>query len=424
MGDTISNKLNRRQFMGHATVATFALMGIDAGAASKKRASIKQVGHEPHLGQYAEVRGLHAGAFQPSDWQAGTLNWLFEQRAPLIEPAAGRYRNIYAPTLIPERGGYRIYYGGWDGVPTPNDRVYTQWTPDFRRFEGRRLIIDHGAFIHVNNCSALRIPSGAYRMMCTAYPDQNNCNKPAAFTSPNGEIWDHKLPYQAQLSDLIEMEGYPNYAHTDINGTNVILYEDGRYRLFFNDTRLRKYVYQASSTDFKRFRLDGPTLATDHGVNDVKKFMVNGRPWYLMALHMNTDRIWYSLSQDEIHFSPEQVLTLHQGAADRYIVAVGLVADSKAVYGVLYGAGAIPALDENRIFAKWLQKRVVFEASGGNIEPDSAFGPDAARIAIPDGSGLQGRFAIYAEDGQTALLRSKTVRLQAGEIWRLDGLLI
>ena len=416
---------SRREFIGGFTAAALSLTAAETslGAAAGcdlRKATLTRVGSDLQIGDYAEVQGVRAGRFQPSIWEAGTLHCLFDRRAPVIAPAPGRYRNIYAPTLISEKGGFRVYYGGWDGVPTPNDRVYTQWTRDFRAFEGRELIIDHGGFIHVNNCSAVRLPTGDFRMMCTAYPDQHGLNKPAAFTSPAGRVWDGSSPYQPKLSDLIEIKGYP-FANADINGTNAILYEKGWYRLYFADGHNVGAIFRASSRDFKTFSLDGHALTTTHvGVNDVKKFIVNGRKWYVMALHQNTDRLWYSLSNDGREFGAVREITANQSQADHFIVAVGWVSDAHSIYGFLYGAGPVPTLDQNQIFAKWLQKRVVFESASGTIEPEAAIGPNSALLPVSSADGIDGRFAVYAEDGNTLLYHGEKVRVHRGEVWRFQ----
>jgi len=367
-----------------------------------------------------EVQGVAAGEFRPEWWQAETLNWNFDARAPILEPKQGRYRNIYAPTVVREADRWRVYYGAWDGVQTGNDRIYTAWTRDFSTFEDRRMVIDHGVYIHVCNCCALRLPDGAWRMMCTAYPHaEGGLNRPAAFTSPDGLKWNGALPHVAGYEDLAVIQGYPTMDKADINGMNAILYEDGQYRLYFGDFKNFGKVHRASSTDFRTFTYDGPVLDAAVAVNDVKRFDIAGQRWYLMATHMNGAEMWYSLSRDGMSFGPRHLLTRHRSEADRYMVAVGLVADDTTVYGFLYGAGAVPALNENRIFAKWLQKKVVFRTDSGQVyDQVEAFGPDTIRMRIPEGQ-LRGSFTILAEDGNTRLCSTRPIALKPGQRWRV-----
>jgi hypothetical protein len=94
---------------------------------------------------YIEIQGVSAGTFNPSYWQNDTLNWVPDVRAPLLPPqATGQYQNIYSPWPLEQPNGWRVFYGGWDGSDTPNDRVYSITTGDFLTFDNRTLVIDHG----------------------------------------------------------------------------------------------------------------------------------------------------------------------------------------------------------------------------------------------------------------------------------------
>jgi len=365
-----------------------------------------------------EISGVAAGDLRPDWWEAGRLNWVFDARAPLIEPREGAYRNIYAPTIVREEDRWRVFYGAWDGVETGNDRIYTAWTEDFLSFHDRHMVIDHGVYTHVCNCCTIRTPEG-WRMMCTAYPHtQGGLNRPAAYESADGLTWSGAAPYQAAFSDLVTMEGYAKWDNADINGMNAILHEDGQYRLYFGDFRSFGKVHRASSTDMRHFTYDGTVLDGPVAVNDVKRIDIAGQPWYLMAAHMNGDTMWYSLSQDGMSFGPRHVLTRNQAPADRYMVAVGWVVDGRRVLGFLYGAGASPHLNENRIFAKWLQKRVVFAPQGSTVAATvGAVGPDTVRLKVSDGHGT-GLLRVLAEDGVT-LLGELPVTLDGGQRWRV-----
>ena len=86
------------------------------------------------------------------------------------------------------------------------------------------------------------------------------------------------------------------------------------------------------------------------------------------------------------------------------MVAIGWVTRANRLLGFLYGAGDTGHLNRNRIFGRWLQKKVVFVASdGARYEPSSALGPDRQLIKVPGGKELKGTFEIYAEDGVTLL---------------------
>ncbi len=201
---------------------------------------------------------------------------------------------------------------------------------------------------------------------------------------------------------------------------NAILHEDGVYRLYFNNFRDFGKVFRASSCDGTRFSFDGPVLEVGAVVNDVKKFVVGGETHYLMALHMNTDRLWYSLSRDGMSFAQAKELAKNQSDADRYMVAVGWVVQKQRVLGFLYGAGAVPELNRNRIFGRWLQKKVVFVGDDGTrCEPAAALGPDRQIISVPSNKTINGHFTIYAEDGSTVIPGKCPGTLTPGAVYML-----
>jgi hypothetical protein len=388
-------------------IYTFAILSL-AVTCMAGDVSVRMIGGQAEFGTI-EVHGVGAGDFDAKLWQSGKLNIVPDLRSPLIAPRLrGLYRNIYAPSIVDTGDGWRVFYGAWDGVDSGNDRTYSLPTADFVDLGCRQTVIEHGVFDHVCNVNALRLPDGSYRLMCTAYPDKDGLNKPATFASPDGSVWNGSpAPYEAKLSDIISIDGYEKYKAADINGMNVILYEDGVYRLYFNNFKDFGRVYRATSKDGKQFTFDGPAVEVGACVNDVKKFTAAGKPIYLMGLHMNGDKLWYALSTDGMEFDAPKDLAKNLGDADRYMVAIGWVTRGNRVLGFLYGAGAVGSLDHNRIFGRWLQKKVVFVASDGTrYEPSSAMGPDRQIIKIPQGKELDGTFEVYAEDGVTLLGKS------------------
>lgn len=326
---------------------------------------------------------------------------------------------MYAPSAVETEDGWRLFYGAWDGVDTPNDRIYSVATRDFVDFADRRVVIEHGDFIHVCNVCAVRLPDGGWRLMCTAYPDSRRLNKPAFFASPDGRTWNGSTePHPARMSDLITIEGYDKFPEADINGVNAILYEDGVYRLYFNNFRDGGKVYRATSKDGHSFAFDGLALEFGGAVNDVKKLTADARTYYLMGLHMNRDRLWYALSNDGMRFGPVKELGRNASDQDRYIVAVGWVVRGNSVLGFLYGASAVPSLDRNRIYGRWLQKKVVFVANdGATSEPTAALGPDRQIIPVLPDRTRDGHFEVYAEDGETLLFKSEPATLVSGAVY-------
>lgn len=374
-----------------------------------------------------EIHGVAAGAFDPRHWQAGMLHLLPDARRPLLAPREGEWRNIYAPSAVEVEKGWRLFYGGWDGAPTGEDRIYSTVTENFVEFDERQTVIEHGDFQHVCNVNTIRLDDGSFNMVCTAYPDEHGRNKPVFFHSPDGETWNaDEAPHAATPDDFIAIDGYENFDDADINGMNVLLHEDGVFRLYFADFRNFGNVFRASSEDGRRYTFDGVALEAPLAPNDVKKFHVGDESWYLMGLHLNTDRIFYSVSQDGLDFPEPRELHTHRDEADRYMVAVGWVVrgdqeePGRQLLGVLYGAGAMSTLDRNRIFATWLQKRAVFVTDDGRrIEPTRAFGPDRQHLVVDTVEPLDGRIELYAEDGSTLLATSDPMTLEPGRAYRL-----
>jgi len=377
---------------------------------------------------FIEVTGVEAGEFNPLIWQAGTLNFVPDLRAPLLAPRSGKFRNIYAPSAVETPGGYRLFYGAWDGVPTGNDHIYSARTDThFQDFSDRHIVIAPGSYQHVCNVNALRAEDGSFTLFATLYPIRN-LNKPAFFQSDtSGTNWNGLPgePYTVQARDVVDIGGYA-YTNADINGMNVMLREGGVYRLYFGDFRNPGGTFRATSTDGKHYTLDAKVLAGSGFVNDVKKFRVGGTSYYLMGLHENGTRLWQTVSTNGTAFPPARMLATNLGADDAYIVALGWVvrgpqeSPGRKLLGVLYGAGPVSALNQNSIYARWLQKRVVFVANDGTRYPGTkALGPDRQLLAVPDAGPVTGRFEVYGEDGVTLIGVSATQAARRGQTFRL-----
>jgi len=376
-------------------------------------------------GGTVEIQGLGAASFNSTYWEQATLNWVPDVRTPMLAPQpTSPYQNIYAPSALEQSTGWRLFYGGWDGSDTPNDRVYSVTTNDFLSFADRALVIDHGAFVHVNNVNVQRLNDGSLHMICTVYPDQNNLNKPAYFFSPDGETWNESAqPYRAQLGDIVSIQGYTNFQSGDFNGANVLLWDGRVWTLYFsnwNDQGPTGTLYRATTDSLPAFQLQGVTMNTIYAVQDVKIFQSGGKNWYVVGFHDNTSLLWYSLSNDGINFSKEKTLFVaHPSGEDQYMVSLGFVTSGGRLLGVLYGAGASSSLDQNRIFARWLQKKVVIsDSTGVQLTLQGGYGPDRQWFQMPASGSLQGTILIYAEDGVTPLA-SGAVNLSGGKAHQL-----
>ncbi len=376
---------------------------------------------------YVEIDGVEAGPFNPKFWQANTLNLLPDLRFPLLAPLEGNYRNIYAPSAVETTAGYRLFYGAWDGTPTGNDRIYSARTDaGFQNFTERHTVLRPGTYNHVCNVNALGFEDGSLALLATVYPVQA-LNKPAFFRADaTGTNWNGRAgePTTVLPRDLVEIAGY-NFAAADINGMNVLLREAGSYRLYFGDFNNRG-VFRATSAEGSHYAFERRVYEGAGFVNDVKRFRVGSTNFYLMGLHENGTRLWQTLSTNGLAFPAASLLFTNLAEADRYIVALGWVVrgrqeePGRKLLGVLYGAGPVPSLDQNRIHARWLQKRVVFVAvDGTRIGGTRSLGPDRQLLPFPASGTVRGKFEVYAEDGQTLLGTSPEQAVRAGQTFQL-----
>ena len=377
---------------------------------------------------FVEVTGVEAGEFNPLIWQAGTLNFVPDLRFPVLAPRSGKFRNIYAPSAVETPGGYRLFYGAWDGVPSGNDHIYSATTDaHFQGFFDRHIVIAPGIYTHVCNVNALGFDDGSFTLFATVYPVQH-LNKPAFFKSDTtGTNWNGLAgePYTVQARDIVGVDGY-SYTNADINGMNVMLRERGVYRLYFCDFNNPGGTFRATSGDGKHYTFDAKVPAGPGFVNDVKKFRVGEVTYYLMGLHGNGARLWQSVSTNGTAFPAPRTLLANLAAADSYIVALGWVtrgpqqSPRRKLLGVLYGAGPVPALNQNSIYARWLQKRVVFVAKDGTRLPGTkALGPDRQLLTLTGAGPVTGRIEVYDEDGLTLIGVSMMQTVSQGQTFRL-----
>ena len=230
-----------------------------------------------------------------------------------------------------------MFYGGWDGQDVPFDQIFSVITSDFLTFANHDHIISNGDFLNVNNVNVQQLPDGSLHMICTGGPLGSPDGKPVYFSSPDGVTWNGSSePYSARLTDIVTIQGYALFSSGNFNGANVLLRDNGAWVLYFTDWQNDPHTtYRATASTLPNFQLQGVALKTDHAVNDVKKFTINGTSWYLMGLHNNDQSLRYSLSNDGVSFLPQQALFSHASAQDEYIVALGFVARGSELLGVL-----------------------------------------------------------------------------------------
>ena len=405
--------LIRAEILGTDIVGNyvFQLAEVSAGYEDDFSTVFQFQGNDSSLTLQNEIRQVGSRNFDP-----GKLSvWHNDVRRPLIAPGAGQ--NIYAPTVVENgSGNWNIYFGGWDHTRI-NDEVSIANSPDnFLTYGNHISMVTHGEFLHVNNCSAIKVSDQSWKMICTAYPVATK-NKPILFSGTNGIDWS---PNSGTSGSLIKMTGYDGWENADVNGGNVLYFENGLYHLFFNNFSVNPIgVFHATSNDCINFQYQGNVQPVNRVPNDLKSFEFNNSKVYVLATHVNTGNIHLSLSSSLTSFTDAPIVLESRGEDDKYIVAPGLVSDGKRLLGVLYGACAVNTLNFNRIFARWLQLKVIFKnkyVQWGDIE--EAYGPD--RIRMYQNSSIEtGEFYIYDSDGATLLYTSPTVTMRSGDIWKL-----
>jgi len=380
------------------------------------------LGNFAGIGGQNEIQNAGSEAINRAD-QLG--HWDYDVRGVVLAPKAGGLGNIYAPMAVNTGGSnWNVYFGGWDGTNDQSDRLSMTTTgDDFKTFGAHKLIVDKGSFIHVNNDCTVRVSATDWRMMSTCYgPPAGNLNKPCYATSTDGVNW---TPNAGNGAYLINIAGYAGFASADINGSNVIYkHTDGVWHLYFRDFHdPTPEIHHATSTDFVNFSYVGTATSENVMINDLRAFEYGGTRYYVGAYHVNSQRLWTSISTDLNKFPPLQVAFEHFDAGDNYMVAAGLVQDGARIHGMLYGASSVPSLDQNRIFARWLQKKVIFQNADvrwGDIE--LGYGPDNVRLIMAAGQRVEtGRFYVYDTDGASLLYASPPVTMRAGDVWKYIG---
>lgn len=203
-----------------------------------------------------EIQGVSASPFNPAYWQLDTLNWIPDVRMPIFAAQqTGPYQNIYAPwPLELPGGGWRMFYGGWDGQDVPFDQISSTTTTDFLSFGPRDHVSANGAFLNVNNVNVQQLPDGSLHMICTGGQAGNSFTFPVYFSSPDGSIWNGvPEPYSAQLTDVININGYAGFSAGNFNGANVLLNDSGTWALYLVDWNNPGNVYRTTAPTLTNF---------------------------------------------------------------------------------------------------------------------------------------------------------------------------
>lgn len=384
-----------------------------------------RAGYDPLLGQFswvgndgsasrALVQNVGSQAFDPS--KIG--NWNPDARNPILVPNAGTgLRNIYAPSVVKNGGAWNIYFGGWDNSRTGNDELSLTVSADnFASFGSHVKVLTHGVFTHVNNESVLKLGPSHWQMAYTTYA-AGGLNRPGYATSSDGLNW---TPGSGSAAYLQTMSGYPAWKTADVNGGNVPYYDGSQYHMYWVDMNDGLAMNYATSPDNLHYTYVGTPF---HGYvpQNLISFVVGGARYFLSAYHNNGAAAYYSLSTSIASPAKPSILFAKSGSSDAYITSIGLVSDGARLYGALYGASAVSSLDQNRIFATWLQRRAIFTNASTRLAANQSLGPDQLYVLMTAGESVEtGQFSIYDSDGTTLLMQTPRVTLLAGDIWRCN----
>ncbi len=369
-----------------------------------------------------EIRNVGSGEFNPSK-----LNiWHHDIRRPLMNHINSN--NYYAPSIVKNGGTWNIYYGGFYNNETVDNIFLTTASNDFLRFSGNARVISNLHREHSNNASVLKISENNWKILYTTFP-VNKTNKPFFGSSQNGLDWNFNYP--------VTMNGLTNWDTTNSDGGNVLYYDNEKYHMLFTDYETfdsvlgnthnyTRAIHHATSLNAIDYEYKGIIQQEIDGVdnflipNDVKSFEYNNNQYYLMGSHANIDYVDLRLSKSINSFRLNDIESQKKmySITKHKISTLGLIKDNNRLYGYLY-ASSTPAtnLGDNKIYANWLQKKVIFQNSHirwGDIE--EAFGPD--RIELFMNTQVEtGKFYIYDSDGTTLLYTSPLVTMKSGDIW-------
>lgn len=451
----------------------------EAGAGFDPGLDIFQfIGNDPDLAAQSkiEVRGVSASTFSRnrlSEWH-DDIRYPFHSGTIISTTNTTEARNIYGPSAVHMGGTFwKLFYGGWDWQSSTQDEIFSVDTrDDFKSFveiyttpiydrsgqvgvsplpgPSMPIMKTSGSPSMINNPSVVRSPDGKWHMLATYNASGRiNDNKTIYATSSDGVKW---TPNIAASGSQISVGGFSNFGTSaDINGANALLYWRGSFYFYYSEYTstgingpflATQGPNQTPSAGFSH-NASAPPLTTNRRleVNDVKAF---GAPWsqsFVMLTSKNGSslgeislRLSVGGNPDAFEDNPFFQVTPDGNLAQNLLTGC-IVSDGRRLLGVLYGANngtdyrsGLESFVGNALFAKWLQKSILFYADGlgfvgNNPALIKARGPNVLQLAIPQLATrpYTGKFMVKDEGGNVEwndqLGQFPFITLQAGDIW-------
>lgn len=395
-----------------------------------------------------EIRNTGSDTFNPNKMKV----FNYDKRNPIISAKPGSNpnctsletrKNVYAPNVVYKGlNNWDVFFGGWDRrcLSSLKDTISRLSTTDnFSTFGTQTEIISNGTLEHANNETVVKTADGTWRMAYTTYPEVNpdyptapRRNKPGYASSSDGINW---VPAAANSANLIKMNNYPGIwgdlnSGLNVDGSNVLYGEGSTLYFYWTSIPLQdgsggdRAVHWASGTDGVNFNYGGKLYDKNicRVINDVKK--INGI--YLFAYHCNSNKAWYSASSSQSPAGlpePSELFdsTVPVFGPDLHVATIAWATNGSRLFGILYGAGVVDTLDQNRIFARWLQKKAVIKNSGTILQTTMSNGPDNTVVLMVPGQGIQtATLTIYDTDGTTLLYSSPPLTFRQGDVWQYN----
>lgn len=269
--------------------------------------------------------------------------------------------NAYAPEILRDAAGLRMWYGGQgrDG----HDRIHLATSVDGLRWEQRGVVLEDSSANHLNDPSVVEVKGVLfmyYTRAATGVSDEI-----AVATSQDGVRWTPR--------GTVLRPGAPGSWDSFAVGRPSVTFEQGKFRMWYDGrkdlppgapdptapkaTSSQRHVGWATSPDGIRWEKQGSAPVFDYDAGGLHLLRVGSELIMLIEGRAGTS---FTRSRDGIHWQPpEELAPRGAGARERFgHVTPFLLPDLDGRGATLfYGAAAAASWDENAICALRLSSR-------------------------------------------------------------------